>query len=221
MEFVLNEEQDMLKTMARDFLEKECPKTLVRELMASDSGHSAELWKKMAEVGWLGLTIPEQYGGAGMTFRDLTVLCEEMGRAMLPGAFLSSLVLAGMPILDAGSDQLKQEMLPKLCRGEAVFTAAVAEEDGDFWAEGVQMQAIRQGNEYVLNGSKLFVPDAGAADYILVAARTGRRGGNPEDGITLFLVDTSEWGVYIAPLQTMDETRKQYELTLTRLAVPD
>ena len=220
MEFVPNEEQDMLKTMARDFLEKECPKTLVRELMEDDCGHSAELWKKMAEVGWLGLTIPEEYGGAGMTFRDLTVLCEEMGRAMMPGPFLSSLILAGMPILDAGSDELKQEMLPKLCSGEAVFTAAVAEEDGDFWAEGVQMRAIRQGNEYVLDGSKLFVADAKAADYILVAARTSR-GGAPEDGITLFLVDASEWGIYVAPLQTMDQTRKQYELILTRVAVPD
>jgi alkylation response protein AidB-like acyl-CoA dehydrogenase len=112
-------------------------------------------------------------------------------------------------------------MLPKLASGEAVFTAAVAEEDGDFWAEGVQMRAERQGSEYVLSGTKSFVPDAKAADYILVAARTGPRGGDPEDGITLFLVDTSEWGVYVAPLETMDQTRKQYELQLTRLAVPD
>jgi len=219
MEFSLNEEQEMLKTMARDFLENECPKTLVREMMEDGVGHSPELWKKMAEVGWLGLILPEEYGGSGMNFRDLAVLCEEMGRAVMPGPFVSTLLMAGLPILNAGTEEQKQELLPKIANGEAVFTLAVTEEDGDFWAEGVQLKATRSGGDYILDGTKYFVPDAKAADYILVAART-RRSANPEEGITLFLVDTSEWGVYVAPLKSMDETRKQYELVLTRVAVP-
>jgi len=219
MEFSLNEEQEMLKTMARDFLENECPKTFVREMMDDEDGHSPDLWKKMAEVGWLGLILPEEYGGSAMNFRDLAVLCEEMGRAMMPGPFLSTLLMAGLPILDAGTDEQKSKFLPMIANGEAVFTLAVTEEDGDFWPEGVQLKATRMGNDYVLNGTKYFVPDAKAADYIIVAART-RRSENPEEGITLFLVDTSEWGTYVAPLKGIDETRKQYELVLTRVAVP-
>ena len=219
MEFSLNEEQEMLKTMARDFLENECPKTFVREMMDDEAGHSPDLWKKMAEVGWLGLTLPEEYGGSAMNFRDLAVLCEEMGRAMMPGPFLSTLLMAGLPILNAGTDDQKSKFLPMIANGEAVFTLAVTEEDGDFWPEGVQLKATKMGNDYVLNGTKYFVPDARAADYIIVAART-RRSENPEEGITLFLVDTSEWGTYVAPLKGIDETRKQYELVLTRVAVP-
>ncbi len=219
MEFSMNEEQEMLKTMARDFLENECPKTFVREMMDDEAGHSPDLWKKMAEVGWLGLTLPEEYGGSAMNFRDLAVLCEEMGRAMMPGPFLSTLLMAGLPILNAGTDDQKSKFLPMIANGEAVFTLAVTEEDGDFWPEGVQLKATKMGNDYVLNGTKYFVPDARAADYIIVAART-RRSENPEEGITLFLVDTSEWGTYVAPLKGIDETRKQYELVLTRVAVP-
>ena len=219
MEFSLNEEQEMLKTMARDFLENECPKTFVRQMMEDDTGHSPELWKKMAEVGWLGLILPEEYGGSAMNFRDLSILCEEMGRAMMPGPYLSTLLLAGLPILSAGTDEQKSEFLPRIANGDAVFTLAVTERDGDFWAEGVQMKATRAGHDYILDGTKYFVPDARAADYIIVAART-RRSENPEEGITLFLVNTAEWGVYTAPLTAMDETRKQYQLVLTRVAVP-
>ncbi len=218
MEFSLNEEQEMLKTMARDFLENECPKTHVREMMDDEKGYSPELWKKMAEVGWLGLILPEEYGGAGMNFRDLTILCEEMGRALLPGPFLSTLLLAGVPILSAGTEEQKKAFLPKIANGEAVFTLAVLEEDGDLWAQDVHMKAAQRGNDYILNGTKLFVPDARSADYMLVAART-KRAENPEEGITLFLVDATEWGIYVAPLKTMDETRKQYEVLFNSVAV--
>ena len=219
MEFGLNEEQEMLKTMARDFLENECPKTYVREMMEDEVGHTPELWQKMAEVGWLGLIIPEEYGGAGMSFRDLTILFEEMGRALLPGPFLSTVILCGIPILTAGTDEQKKEYLPKIANGEAVFTLAALEEDGDMWPGGINIKAFRQGDMYVINGIKTFVPDAKAADYMIVAART-KRSEDPRDGITLFIVDTSEWGLYITPLKTMDETRKQYDVSFNRMAVP-
>jgi alkylation response protein AidB-like acyl-CoA dehydrogenase len=219
MEFSLNEEQEMLKTMARDFLTNECPKTRVRELMVDEVGHSPELWKKMAEVGWLGLIFPEELGGSGMNFRDLTILCEEMGRAMLPGPFLSTLILAGLPILTAGTEEQKKEYLPKIANGDAVFTLAILEEDGDLWPEGIQLKAVKRGEDYIIDGTKHFVPDAKAANYILVAARTERTS-NPEEGITLLLVDTSEWGIYASPLKTMDETRKQYEVIFNRVPVP-
>jgi len=219
IEFGLKEEQEMLKTMARDFLETECPKTAVRQLMEDEIGHSPELWKKMAEVGWMGLVFPEEYGGTGMNFRDLTILCEEMGRAVLPGPFFSTVLLVGMPILDFGTDEQKQEFLPKIANGEAVCTLAALEEDGDLWAEGISVKALQRGDEYIINGTKLFVPDARAADYMLVAART-KRTENPEEGITLFLVNAKEWGIYIQNLIIMDETRKQYEVRFTNVPVP-
>jgi len=219
MEFSLNEEQEMLKTMARDFLENECPKTYVRTMMEDEVGHTPELWQKMAEVGWLGLIFPEEYGGAGMSFRDLTILCEEMGRAVLPSPFISTVLLAGLPILTAGTEEQKKEFLPKIANGEAVFTLAAIETDGDLWPGGINIRAVSQGESYIINGTKMFVPDAKAANYMLVAART-KRSEDPKEGITLFLVDAEEWGLYITPLKTMDETRKQYEVSFNRVAVP-
>ena len=219
MEFSLSEEQEMLKTMARDFLENECPKTHVREMMEDEMGFSRELWKKMADVGWLGLVFPEEYGGSGMNFRDLAVLCEETGRALLPGPFLQTILLVGMPILTAGTEEQKKEYLPKIASGDMVCTLAVLEEDGDFWPDGVQIKAMQRGNDYIVNGTKLFVNNAKGVDYILVAART-RRAVDPEDGITLFLVDTTEWGTYVAPLKSMDQTRQQFEVTFNQVAVP-
>ncbi len=219
MEFSLSEEQEMLKTMARDFLENECPKTHVREMMEDEVGFSRELWKKMADVGWLGLVFPEEYGGSGMNFRDLTILCEEMGRALLPGPFLQTVLLVGMPILTAGTEEQKKEYLPKIASGDMVCTLAVLEEDGDFWPDGVQLKAMQRGNDYIINGTKIFVNNAKGVDYILVAART-RRAMEPGDGITLFLVDTTEWGTYVAPLKTMDQTRQQFEVMFNHVAVP-
>ncbi|MEI8360021.1 MAG: acyl-CoA dehydrogenase family protein, partial [Deltaproteobacteria bacterium] len=90
MDFGFSEDQEMLRQSARDFLGKECPMTLVRKLMEDESGHSPELWKKMSDLGWLGLILPEEYGGVGLGFVDLVVVLEEMGRVVLPGPFLST-----------------------------------------------------------------------------------------------------------------------------------
>ena len=219
IEYGLNEEQEMLKTMARDFLANECPATHVRELMEDDTGFDSDLWKKMAEVGWLGLVLPEEYGGAGMNFRDLTILLEEMGRTVLPAPFISTLLLVGMPVLAYGTEEQKNEILPKVASGEAVCTLAALEEDGDWWADSINLRADYRGGQYVINGTKLFVPDAKVADYMLIAART-KRTESPEEGITLFLLDTSEvWGTMSATLKTMDETRKLYEVVFLNVPV--
>ncbi len=114
MEFSLNEEQEMLKTSARDFLDKECPKKLVRQMMEDEKGYSMEMWRKMADLGWHGLAFPEKYGGAGISFLDLAVLMEEMGRALVPGPFLPTVVLAGRPILNAGTEEQKKYFLLKI-----------------------------------------------------------------------------------------------------------
>ncbi|HEX9976266.1 MAG TPA: acyl-CoA dehydrogenase family protein [Dehalococcoidales bacterium] len=218
MDFSLTEEQEMLKTSARDFLEKECPRAHIRAMMENEPGYSADLWKKMADLGWLGLVFPEKYGGAGMRFRDLTILCEEMGRILLPSPFMSTVLLGGLALLTAGTEEQKKEFLPRIASGDAIFALAVLEEDGDFWAGGIEVKAVGRGGEYVINGTKSFVCDAKAADYLLCAART-KHTANPEEGITLFIVDAREWGVYASPLKNMDMLRKQYEVTFKNVPV--
>jgi len=219
IELGLKEEQVMLKKMARDFLATETPKTHVRQMMNDDIGHSSEKWKKMAELGWQGLVFPEEYGGSAMTFRDLAILCEEMGRAVMPGPFYSTVILVGLPLLDFGTDAQKKQFLPKIASGDMVCTLAALEESGDLWADDMHVKALRRGNEYILSGSKLFVTDARAADYFLVAART-KRTQDPEEGITLFMVDAKTWGIYIENMAVMDLTRKQYEVRFTDVPVP-
>lgn len=218
IEIPLKEEQVMLKKMARDFLAAESPKTYVRKMMADEVGHSPELWKKMAGLGWQGLVFPEELGGSAMSFRDLTILCEEMGRAVLPGPFYSTVILVGLPILEFGTDAQKKEFLPKIANGDLVCTLAALEESGDLYANDIHFKAKPRGAEYILNGTKLFVTDAKAADYYLLAART-RRTENPEDGITLFMVGAKEWGVYVQNMTIMDQTRKQYEVRFTNVPV--
>jgi len=220
MEFALSEDQVMLQSMARDFMAKESPRAHVRKMSEDPLGYSPELWKKMVDLGWQGLTIPEKYGGTGMSFRDLAVLVEEMGRALLPAPFLYNAIFGSELINDHGTEKQKKEWLPKIASGEMIVTPAIIEEDGDFWAGGINMRAFRRGaSDFTLSGTKPFVTDAKAANHFLVAART-QLSENPEEGITLFLVDGNEWGIYVKPLETMDVLRKQFDVQFTRVAVP-
>jgi len=193
MDYSLTEEQEMLRKMARDFLSTECPKSLVREMAEDETGHPLELWEKMSEIGWLGLVIPEQYGGGGGSFFDLVVLLEEMGRACLPGPFFSTAVLGGLTLLEAGSDEQKQELLPNLAQGKLLLTLALTEASAKYTADGIQTKAIQKGEDFFIQGTKLFVPDAHVSNYLICVART-KETGKPEEGITLFLLDCKEPG---------------------------
>src|SRR2546428_9880883 len=117
MDLELDEQQDMLKHFGRDFLEKECPESLVREMEEDEKGYSPELWQKMAQQGWMGLIIPENYGGTGMNVCELVVLLEEFGRALVPGPFISTVVLGGVPIMEAGAEEQEKQILPKIASG--------------------------------------------------------------------------------------------------------
>ncbi len=218
MDLGLSEEQELLRNFARDFLEKECPDTFVREMEEDEKGYSPDFWAKMAGQGWQGLIIPEQYGGTGMTFTDLAVLLEEFGRAVVPGPFISTVVLGAMPILEAGSEAQKQEFLPKIAAGELIMTLALTEPSAKWDADGVQLSAKAEGDAYVLNGVKLFAPDAHITDYMIVAART-KEGADPEDGITLFLVDSKSPGIEFTVLKTI-AMDKQCEVALNDVRVP-
>ncbi len=218
MDLGLDEQQEMLKNFARDFLEKECPESLVRAMEEDEKGYSPELWQKMAQQGWMGLIIPEQYGGTGMNLCELVVLLEEFGRALVPGPFISTVVLAGVPVMEAGTDQQREWVLPKIASGELIMTLALTEPSAKWTADGVALEAKRDGGDYVLNGTKLFVPDAHVSDRMIVVARTGS-GKNPEDGITLFFVDSKAPGIKYEVLKTI-AADKQCEVTFENVRVP-
>ncbi len=217
MDLGLSEEQEMLKTSARGFLQKECPKKLVKQLDESDEGYSPELWRKIAGLGWIGLPFPEKYGGGGGSFLGLVVLLEEMGYNILPGPFFSTVVLGGLPILAAGNDEQKKELLPNIANGEAILTLALTEPSVRYDAAAVKTTADARNGEYVINGTKLFVPDANVADFLLVVART-RETANPEDGITVFLVDAKCPGVETTLLKTLARD-KQCEVVFEDVSV--
>lgn len=206
MNLDLTEQQEMLRTMARDFLTKECPKTLVRELEEDDKGYSPDIWRKMAELGWMGLVLPEEYGGMEMDYMDLIILLQEMGRNILPGPYFCTVLLGGLPVLWAGTDEQKKQLLPKIAAGDIIATMALYEPNARYDAAGVQMKATAQGDAFVLNGTKLFVDSAHVADYIICAARTSE-GASPEDGISLFIVDTKTPGVTREVVPTMADDK--------------
>jgi len=216
MDLGLDEQQEMLKNFARDFLEKECPESLVREMEEDEKGYSPELWQKMAQQGWMGLIIPEEYNGTGMNVCEIVVLLEEFGRALVPGPFISTVVLGGVPIMEAGTEEQKQQFLPKIASGELIMTLALTEPSAKWTADGVQLEAKKARNEYVVNGTKLFVQDAHVSDHMIVAARTG---GSGEDGITLFIVDSKSPGIKFEVLKTI-AADKQCEVTFDNVKVP-
>jgi alkylation response protein AidB-like acyl-CoA dehydrogenase len=216
MDLGLDEQQEMLKNFARDFLEKECPEQLVRQMEEDEKGYSPELWQKMAQQGWMGLIIPEEYGGTGMNICELVVLLEEFGRALVPGPFIPTVVLGGVPVMEAGTEQQKQWVLPKIASGELIMTMALTEPSAKWTADGVTLEAKKDGDGYVLNGTKLFVQDAHVSDRMIVVARTG---GSGEDGITLFFVDSKDPGVKFEVLKTI-AADKQAEVVFENVRVP-
>ena len=211
MDMGLSEIQQMLKNSAREFLAQECPLTLVRELENDPRGFSEDVWRQVVSLGWTGIPFPEQYGGTGGTFLDLAVLVEEMGRALLPAPYFATVVLGGLTVLDAGDDDQKRDILTGVCAGTVRLTLALTEPSATTEAWGVETAASASGDGYVISGTKLFVPDAHAADTIIVAARTaagdGPAGDDPEQGITLFLVPSNAAGVEVEQISTIGNER--------------
>ncbi len=194
MDLALSEVQIMLQNSTREFMEAEMPKSRVLEIDDSETGFSGELWQKLSEQGWPGMIIPEQYGGSGNSLTDMGAVYEILGYYACPSPHLSSAVLSAQTILEAGSEDQKQALLPEIASGRQIFALAYTEPDYG-WSPGtVQMQATKQDLDYYLNGTKLFVHDANIADQLVVVARTG---GSGTDGLTLFVVDRSAPGVSV------------------------
>ena len=211
----------MLRTMAREFLAGECPKSRVRELEKDGKGYDPGTWKRMAELGWMGLHLPEEYQGSSADLMDLVVLMEEMGRNILPGPFFSTVVLAALPIMDFGSKAQQARHLPRIAGGETIWTLAVNEEPSDSRFARIRTSVRPSDGAYMLNGKKTLVPYANVADYMLVLAHM-RKGSALEKGLTLFIVDMKEPGIEIAIIPTITgETLCQVKFKNVLLSADD
>jgi len=185
-------------------------------MVKDEKGYTPELWGKMAELGWMGLIIPERYGGIEGSFLDIAVLLEEMGRAALPGPFFPTL-LGSLAILELGSEEQKGELLPKIAQGKLALTLAVSEPDVGYELGALQCQAVADGKAYVIDGTKLFVENAHVADLMICAAKSGKSAS--QQRITLFLIDTKSPNLTVTPLETIAGD-KQFRVTLKHVRVP-
>jgi alkylation response protein AidB-like acyl-CoA dehydrogenase len=214
MNFAFSDEQEELRRLARKWLSDKSPSPVVRSLMETESGFDQAMWAEMAQMGWQGMAIPEEYGGAGFGQLELAVLFEEMGRALLPAPFFSTVALGSAAILEAGSDKQKHDLLGRVAAGEATIALAFTEPNGRWDESGVEAVAEPSTNGWSINGTKSFVIDGHIADLLVVAARTGQ-------GVSLFLLEGDADGISRRRLETMDMTRKQAEVTLTNVKVSD
>lgn len=198
MDLSLTDQQQAIKDSARQFFEAECPTTLVRAMERDERGYPAELWERMAGLGWLGLPFPSEYGGSGGSLTDLAVLLEEFGRALVPGPFFNSVVVVGLTVLDAGSDAQRAEILPRIADGSLIATAALLERDaryGGAVATRVERHG-RQSGDYRLHGDKMFVEYANSTDVMLVPATL-------DGGVALMLAPARAAGVSLTRLDSI------------------
>jgi alkylation response protein AidB-like acyl-CoA dehydrogenase len=203
MDFGLSEEQQQLKHSARDFLTKECATARVRQIMADEQDVPRDLYADIARLGWNGLLVPEKFGGAGLGMLDMIMLLEECGYAALPGPFLFSSALAASILNAGGSDELKDRWLRPLADGRAIGTVAVMEADDSLNPADLATTVRSTSQGWVLSGSKMFVPYAHVADFVIVAARTGAGARD----IGLFIAEPQQAGVKIRRLMSLDLTR--------------
>jgi alkylation response protein AidB-like acyl-CoA dehydrogenase len=217
MDLLLTDEEKMLRHTAREFLDAECPTTLVRDMETDPKGYPPALWHKTAELGWQGMSLPEKYGGQDLPLVYLGLIMQEVGRALAPLP-LHSTVVAALTIARDGSEAQREAVLPGVVRGETVLTWAFSEQDPRFLPEAVRLRAVADGKDFVLNGTKMFVDNFVAADQCLVACRTApATGGNA--GLSLFLVDTKSAGLSHVPLVTLAKD-KQSEVVFKNVRVP-
>jgi alkylation response protein AidB-like acyl-CoA dehydrogenase len=214
MNFGFTEEQELLRKTARDFLAEHAPMKHVREFLEGPQRYSRELWRRMAELGWLGLAFPEEVGGAGLSMVELGIVLEELGRTLAPVPFLPTL-LAGRAILELGDAGQRGTWLPPLCGGRSLATLAVTEERGTEAPADMACTALRAGDGWELRGRKLFVPDADVADLLVVVARIGSG-----PGLGLFVLPRAAGNVSLSALHSLDALRRLHQVDLDGVRLP-
>jgi alkylation response protein AidB-like acyl-CoA dehydrogenase len=207
--FGLNDTQQHVKDAAREFFSKELPMPEVRKLIETDTAFDRTLWKKIAEQGYTGMIFPEAYDGVGLGPVEMAAVMEEMGRALVPGPFVSTVLLAGALLDAAGNDDQKKKYLAPICRGDMRATVALLERGASWDPAAARMEAKAAGGGFELSGEKLFVGDAAAADFIILVARDA-----------LVIVPSKTTGLKVTPTPGVDLTRRLYSVSLDRVKVP-
>jgi len=207
MNFEFSDDQKALGEQARRYLADKCPTSAVRAILEGPEPYDKALWKGLAEMGFLGVVIPEAYGGLGLSYLELCLIAEELGRAIAPVPFSSSVFLATEFLLAAGSEAQKSAWLPKLAAGEAIGAFAFAEGVGPVTPKAIKVAA----SGAAITGVKIPVADGDVADFAIVAARTAS--GNDERGVSLFIVDLKGAGVTAEAVDTIDPTRSHAKIT--------
>lgn len=210
MNFEFSDDQKQLRDQARRYLAEHSPSKAVRAVLEGNAPYDKALWKGLAEMGFLGVAIPEEFGGVGAGHLELCVIAEEMGRALAPVPFSSTIYLAAEAIMLAGSDEQKAKWLPKIASGEAIGTLALFEGAGNPSHKAINVS----GSQGTVSGTKKPVPDGAIADFAIVAARTGSTG--RETDIGLFIVDLNGAGVTRKPLSNIDQAHGQAEIAFDK-----
>ena len=201
MDLSFTKEQKLIRDAAAEFLKKECPRDLVRQMENDDLGYPPELWSKMAELGWLGLIIAEEYGGLGGSFLELVVLLEEMGKYLVPSPIIPTEVLGGLSIMNAGTEEHKKKYLPKVAKGELLLTMALNQNYNNIDGIDTDFQITKIGKDSMISGTRLFVPYAHVSDYIVCPIQM-KDNKEKENAISLFLIEGKSSGVSCTPLET-------------------
>jgi alkylation response protein AidB-like acyl-CoA dehydrogenase len=217
MDFDFTQEQVMLRNLTREFMTRESTPKAVRSFFDDERGFSDATWQQMADMGLQGLAIDAGYGGQGLGMVELALVLDEMGRAAYPGPFFATVVLAAGAIAASGQESQMARYLPDIASGRTKGTLALVDKNLSWTPSSVELRAERRGSDYVLNGTKRFVPFAHAADLILVVARTAP---SESDGTTVFAVPSDTRGISQQPNQEMDRTNRTSTVTFSDVVVP-
>lgn len=216
MDFGFTEEQQMVSDMTRKFFTNECPMETVRELQKDETGYSKKLWKKMADVGLLGVLIDEAYGGMGLGFMDLCPILEEIGKVLFPSPFLPTVLMGGTILSEEAGQEVKERILPLIASGDIIGSLGVGETSGEWSENAVRTVAEKKDGCFVLKGSKLFVPFSKSSDFIICLARDNSL---QDKRTTLFLVDAGNEKIEHIPIPSFS-IDKYYEVRLHGVEVP-
>jgi alkylation response protein AidB-like acyl-CoA dehydrogenase len=211
MDYSFTSDQQLLKNSARAFLDEHCKPAAVRLLWDDPRGESDTMWKEMAQLGWLGLSLPEPYGGSGLGMVESAILLEELGRAAYPGPYWPT-ALSAAAVEAAGTDAQKKRWLAAIATGDARATLAFLDADLDWDPAAMTTRAEKTPKGWALSGTKRFVPWAHVANVLLIPARA------PE-GPTVFLVDPAAPGLTMSPVQGMDLATRWVQIDLDKVPV--
>jgi alkylation response protein AidB-like acyl-CoA dehydrogenase len=218
LDLTFTDEQEMLREVVRSLCAEHAPLTVVRQLEDDPVGYPVDLWKQLAALDLLGLLLPEEHGGSGMTLVEGVVLYEELGRSVAPSPHFVSCVLAAGAIAAGGTEAQRAEWLPRIASGDAMLSVAWLEAEGGFGPRGVQLRAEPSGDGFVLTGDKRHVAFASSATRLVVPARTG----DADDAVDLFLVDPAAAGVTLTQQLTIaSDTQYRVDLDGVQVAAAD